>query len=97
MSASITAVKISGDRYEVSFTCSGFTPALPGTHVHFYFNTASPATGGQEYGGASPFTGYALADRPQAAQQMCIVAANADHSVITGSGSCTNLPSQGGY
>ena len=92
VAAAIGAIKVSGARYDVSFTTSGYTPSLAGKHVHFYFNTASTAGGGLEYAGTSPFTGVGPADRPQGAQQMCIVVANADHSVIAGSGNCVNLP-----
>ena len=86
-------------RYVVEFVASGFTPALPGTHMHFYFNifTADQvggATGGNRlmYGGTSPFTGYAAEDRPAEATQMCVLVANPGHSVILESGNCFQLP-----
>ena len=44
------------------------------------------------YGGASPFTGYGVGDRPGGATQMCILVANADHSVQLGTGNCVDLP-----
>lgn len=95
-SASITGITIADGKYQVSYVTSGFTPALSGRHLHFYFSSSSPAAG-SEYAGGSPFTDYAVADRPQAAQQMCIVVVNADHTVVSGTGNCVNLPAQGGY
>ncbi len=94
VAAAITSINIYGDRYQAAFTVSGFTPSASGQHLHFYFNTASPAAGSQ-YSGASPFTGYKVSDRPQGAAQMCVAVANADHSIVAGSGNCANLPSSG--
>ncbi len=86
-------------RYVVEFSANGFTPALPGTHIHFFFDVFSAeqvgSTGGGNrlmYGGISPFTGYAEIDRPQNATQLCALIANPDHSVVTGSGNCFALP-----
>jgi serine/threonine-protein kinase len=84
--------------YVVAFTTSGFTPALPGTHIHFFFDVFATeqlsGMGGnrQMYGGASPFTGYLVIDRPQGATQLCALVANPDHTVIEGSGNCFALP-----
>jgi len=44
------------------------------------------------HGGPSPFTGYAVSDRPAQASQICALVANPDHSVILGSGNCFDLP-----
>ncbi len=93
-SAAISGVTTYGDSYQAVFTVSGFSPSLAGRHLHFYFNTA-PASSGMEYAGASPFTGYKTADRPQGAQQLCVVVVNADHSVLAGSGNCASLPGSG--
>jgi hypothetical protein len=67
--------------------------------VHFFFNTVSPEQAGVPgsgpwilYGGASPFTGYGVGDRPGGATQMCILVANPDHSVQLGTGNCVDLP-----
>jgi hypothetical protein len=72
---------------------------MPGQHVHFFFDTVPPEEAGVPsaglwfvYAGPSPFTGYGTADRPQGANQMCILVANQDHSVIQGTGNCYNLP-----
>ncbi len=78
----------------------GFTPQYPGgTHIHFYFNTFTAdqvGIGGEanrrSYGSVPPFTGYAAADRPQGATQLCAVVANPDHTVIPNSGNCFHLP-----
>ena len=85
-------------RYVVEFTTSGFTPALPGTHIHFFFDVfAAEQLSGMSgnrlmFGSASPFTGYLQADRPQNAMQLCALVAHPDHSVIEGSGNCFALP-----
>lgn len=94
VAAAITGINIYGDRYQAAFTVSGFTPSASGQHLHFYFDTASPA-GGSQYSGASPFTGYKVADRPQGAAQMCVVVVSAGHSPVAGSGNCVNLPASG--
>lgn len=93
-SAAITGVTLSANHYQVAFTVSGFTPSLGGQHLHFYFNTA-PAAAGMDYAGTSPFAGYMPDNRPQGAQQMCVVVASASHAVIAGSGNCANLPASG--
>lgn len=100
MSVEITQITVDADgRYVVDFTTGGFTPALPGTHVHFFFDIFSAdqvgsAGGGNRlmFGGVAPFTGYTQADRPQGATQMCALVANPDHSVNVGSGNCFALP-----
>ncbi len=84
--------------YVVEFTPAGFTPALPGTHMHFFFDIYASAqasgAGGDRlmYGGASPFTGYTQVNRPESASQLCVLVANPDHSVIPDSGNCYPLP-----
>jgi hypothetical protein len=86
-------------RFRVEYEAEGFTESLPGTHLHFFFDTVSVdqvglAGGGNRrmYGGPSPFTGYAVADRPAEAKQLCVVIANPDHSVVTNSANCLDLP-----
>ena len=39
-----------------------------------------------------PFTLFTVASRPASANQMCILVANADHSVNQGTGNCVALP-----
>ena len=87
-----------GDRYVVNYETFGYTEALPGNHIHFFFNTVPPAQAGVPgcgpwylYGGPRPFTGYGTGDRGSASQ-MCALVANPDHSVIANSGNCANLP-----
>jgi hypothetical protein len=86
-------------QYEVAFRTQGFTPQLPGTHIHFFFNNVSPdqvgITGGGlrvMHGSPSPFTGYGPADRPAEASQLCALVANPGHSVVLDSGNCLQLP-----
>jgi hypothetical protein len=100
-SVAIREITVDGqNRYAVDFVAQNFTPQIPGTHIHFFFNTVSPdqvGLGGSGdrlmYGGPAPFTGYAASDRPAGATQMCAVVVNPDHSVIPGSGNCFDLPS----
>jgi hypothetical protein len=99
-SVAIRGITIDGqNRYAVDFVAQNFNPQIPGTHIHFFFNTVSPdqvGLGGSGdrlmYGGPAPFTGYAASDRPAGATQMCAVVVNPDHSVIPGSGGCFDLP-----
>lgn len=47
------------------------------------------------YGGPSPYTGYNFAERPfgpYGAEKMCVLVADADHSVRLGTGNCVKLP-----
>lgn len=99
VAAEITAISLAGSQYAVTFQTIGFTPQLPGRHVHFFFNTVPPVEAGVPgagpwfvYAGPSPFTGYGPADRPSEATQMCILVANEDHTVIQGTGNCYDLP-----
>ena len=97
--AQITGISEDNGRYVINFQTSGYTPALPGMHVHFFFNTVASENAGvpgggpwKLYGGSSPFTEYAVSDRPNGASQMCILVANPDHSIQLGTGNCVNLP-----
>lgn len=99
LSATITDIARTHDRYAVYFETAGFEPQMPGQHVHFFFNTVPPEEAGvpgdgpwYAYGGSSPFTEYRVADRPAGATQMCVLVANPDHSVQLGTGNCYNLP-----
>ncbi len=99
LAARINGISVQNGLYVVDFGTSGFTPQLPGQHVHFFFNTVPPEQAGVPgsgpwilYGGPSPFTGYGVADRPGGATQMCILVANPDHSVQLGTGNCVGLP-----
>jgi hypothetical protein len=96
----IRTIELGGERrYVVDYETFEFTEQLPGVHVHFFFNTVPPEQAGTPgngpwilYGGPRPFTGYATSDRPTNASQMCILAANPDHSVQANSGNCAPLP-----
>jgi hypothetical protein len=99
-SVQITNITLDADgNYVVAFDVNGYTPAIPGTHIHFYFNTFTIdqiGIGGdanrRAWGAPPPFTGYASSDRPVGATEMCAIVANPDHSVIAGSGNCFPLP-----
>jgi hypothetical protein len=86
-------------RYVVEYLVKGFTPSLPGTHLHFFFNNVPPDQVGISGGGLrrmsagpSPFTGYALSERPADATGICALVARPDHSVAPDSGNCVDLP-----
>ena len=98
-SAQITGISISGDRYVVSFSTTGFTPQLPGQHVHFFFNTVPPEEAGAPGAGAwhvhgdgGSYSGITLAERPTGATQICVLVANPNHSVQFSTGNCYPLP-----
>jgi serine/threonine protein kinase len=87
------------NQYVLEYETFEYTEILPGTHVHFFFNTVpfdqagSPGRGPWKiYGGPRPFTGYRTIDRPQNASQLCALVANPNHSVIPNSGHCFPLP-----
>ena len=97
--ARITGIAVSDGRYVVDYQTFGYTPALPGTHMHFFFNTVSVPDAGVPgagpwflYAGPAPFTGYKVSDKPADASQMCILVANPDHSIIPDTGNCMALP-----
>ncbi|MCL4869362.1 MAG: serine/threonine protein kinase [Anaerolineae bacterium] len=98
--AEITSITVADDRYSVSFQVFGFFSDTSSTHVHFFWNTVPPDQAGvpgnpsnwKLYGSPSPFTGYAVSERPEGATQLCILVANPNHSVIAGSGNCRALP-----
>ena len=102
--ARITDIRLVDGRYFVAFETSGFLPVLPGRHVHFFWDTVPQSHAGvpgsgpwQLYPpgpgtGLSPFTMFTQDDRPAGATQICILVANADHSVNQGTGNCYPLP-----
>ena len=99
LSVSITGIDLVDGRYYVYYETYGYTEQLPGTHVHFFFDTVAESNAGvpgsgpwKLYGGPRPFTEYAQSDRYGAATAMCARVANADHSIIYGSGNCWPLP-----
>lgn len=86
-------------RFVIDYSTVGFHEQLPGTHLHFFYDTVPPDQVGISgegsrlmYGGPSPFTGFLAADHPDDAKQICALVANPDHSVIPQSGNCVNLP-----
>jgi hypothetical protein len=97
--ARITSVQLAGERYLVSFMVTGFTPAVEGRHVHFFWSSVPEREAGAPghgpwmiYGDASPFTGISPSSRPDGATGICILVANVDHTVIPGSGNCVAAP-----
>lgn len=97
----ITSIEIANNKYVVNYEVHNF-PDAPQLHVHMFFNTVSPAQAGMpgsgpwkltwgKYGNP-PFTQYGPQDRPANATQMCSLVANANHTVIQGTGNCMDLP-----
>jgi len=87
------------NRYVVEYETFEYTEALPGTHIHFFFDTVAPENAGVPgsgpwilYGGPRPFTGYTVANRPAGANKMCALVANPNHSVQANSGNCVDVP-----
>jgi hypothetical protein len=95
----IDSITLDGNVYTVTYETFEYEPALPGMHIHFFFDTVSVDNAGVPgqgpwylYGGPNPFMGYTTADRPQGATQMCALVANPDHSIQRDSGNCVDLP-----
>lgn len=96
----IDSIGVSGSNYVVNYTPIGYTPQLPGTHIHFFWNTIPPQNAGAGptaetwflYGGPNPFTGYTVGERPSGATQMCALVANPDHTIQLNTGNCYPLP-----
>jgi hypothetical protein len=85
----------------VIYETFGYTEALPGMHIHFFWNTVSEENAGAPgsgpwtlYGGPRPFEDFRLASRPQSATQICARVANPDHSILYSSGNCFDIPGQ---
>ena len=90
---------LDGSTYVVEYETFEYTEALPGMHVHFYFNNFTESQVGmggggswKVYGGPRPFRGYTTANRPASATQMCAIVANPDHTIILDTGNCIDLP-----
>ncbi len=88
-----------GGQYEVQYETIGFTEHLPWTHIHFFFDTVSPEQAGKPgngpwivYDGPRPYNKFNINQTPAGASKMCALVANANHSVIQGSGNCLDLP-----
>ena len=94
----ITGISLDAQgHYAVEYQTFNFSPQVPGTHLHFFFDTAHPDRGGDPgswivYGGPSPFLGTFQSDRPDGATRLCALVANPDHSMIEESGNCEELP-----
>ena len=98
-SVRINGISVDNGRLIVPYTTTGYQPALPGMHIHFFFNTVPFADAGVPgpgnwfvWGGPSPFNGYTTGDIPGGATQLCALVANANHSIILNSGNCFPLP-----
>ena len=97
--ARILGITVVAGRYVVRYQTIGYEDRLPGRHVHFFYDTVAQSQAGVPgrgpwvvYGGPNPFTGFKVAERPARANRICILVANANHTVIAGSGNCVAIP-----
>jgi hypothetical protein len=95
----ITGIQLDGDKYVVNYETLAFLESLNSRHIHFYFDTILPEDAGvpgkgpyMMHGGPRPFREISLFDTPPDATQMCALVANPDHTILTGSGNCVDLP-----
>jgi len=95
----INDITVENGVYQVSYETFEYTPALPGSHIHFFFDTVPEENAGVPgngpwiiYAGPIPFAQYTTADRPADATMMCALVANPDHTIQPGSGNCFALP-----
>lgn len=91
LNAQIQTIQTSGTNYTVNFTTTGFQNSTTSTHTHFYYNNEANTVANKMFYSPSPFI-LAQSTKPSAATQLCTIVGNADHSVVTGSGNCVNLP-----
>lgn len=85
-------------QYVVAYETYGYVEALPGMHIHFFFDTVDPEQAGVPgagpwavYGGPRPYENTQLAV-PAGATQMCALVANSNHTIVPESGNCVDLP-----
>ncbi|MBN2500968.1 MAG: hypothetical protein JXB38_09350, partial [Anaerolineales bacterium] len=97
----INNITIENGYYIVEYETFEYTEALPGVHIHFFYDTVPPEQAGVPnsgpwivWGGPRPFNGYTVASTPQYATQMCALVANANHTINLETGNCFDLPSE---
>jgi serine/threonine-protein kinase len=95
----IGGISLSGTTYVVDYETFGYTEALPGMHIHFFFDTVPVANAGVPgagpwyvWGGPRPFNGYTTSNKPAGASQLCALVANPNHSITPDTGNCFALP-----
>lgn len=101
----IDDIKVFQGTYQVFYRTTGYEPRIaddPASHhMHFFFDDVTPENAGSNgpmpgryvlWDVPSPFTGYRIADRPAAAQRICVLVADRHHGVEQGSGNCVPLP-----
>ena len=94
----INSISLQQSTYIVEYETFGYTEAIPGMHIHFFFNSVAPQAagvggGGSWYvwGGPRPFDGYTTGEKGTASE-ICALVANSDHSIILNTGNCYALP-----
>jgi hypothetical protein len=92
----ITGIALdAGQHYVVNYQALGLPEVMTSTHVHFFFDTVPFEKAGAPaektwhvWFGPSPFPDLTVADRPPDAGQICVQAANPNHTPLPGTGSC---------
>lgn len=99
LAARITNLTVADGRYWADFTTVNYVSALPGYHVHFFFDTVPPNQAGVPgvgpwyvHGAGSPVSPYRVSERPANANRLCILVALPNHTIIPESGNCVALP-----
>lgn len=94
----INNISLNQSNYVVEYETFNYTEAIPGVHIHFFFNSVAPEQAGvggagpwYVWGGPRPFTGYTTGERGTATQ-ICALVANADHTIVLSTGNCYDLP-----
>jgi hypothetical protein len=94
----INSISLNQSNYVVEYETFNYTEAIPGVHIHFFFNSVAPEQAGvggdgpwYVWGGPRPFTGYTTGERGSASQ-ICALVANADHTIVLNTGNCYDLP-----
>ena len=94
----INNISLNQSNYVVEYATLNYTEAIPGVHIHFFFNSVAPEQAGvggngpwYVWGGPRPFTGYTTGERGSASQ-ICALVANADHTIVLNTGNCYDLP-----
>ncbi len=97
----INNITIENGYYIVEYETFEYTEALPGEHIHFFYDTVYPENAGVPnsgpwvvWGGPRPFNGYTVASRPAGATQMCALVANPNHTINLETGNCYDLPNE---
>ncbi len=91
LAAEIDDIDLVDNRYEVTFTTTGFRPSASGHSVAFYWEP-SGASSGTPWSSSQAFTGFTPAGRPSASARICVIVIESDGTILQGSGDCFSAP-----